>query len=77
MGDFYDRIVMMPGELPIEDQFAKMGLKLDQSDEEFADIGFQYTPVRGQGLRIRNVHGPATDILQRTEMSSTRSTDAR
>jgi predicted metalloprotease with PDZ domain len=40
LGGFYDRVVMQPGELPIEAQLAKIGLKLTKSSESVVDLGF-------------------------------------
>jgi predicted metalloprotease with PDZ domain len=53
MGDMYDEIVMKPGELPIEDALAKAGLRLNQKDEEYADLGFKYDfDMAAMGLRV-------------------------
>jgi predicted metalloprotease with PDZ domain len=43
MGDMYDQIVMKPGELPVEDALAKVGLRLSQKEEQFASLGFKYS----------------------------------
>jgi predicted metalloprotease with PDZ domain len=56
LGPFYDRVILKAGEMPIDDQLAKMGLEFQTSDESFVDIGFTATPVRGgKGLRISKV----------------------
>ncbi|AIE87959.1 M61 family metallopeptidase [Fimbriimonas ginsengisoli] len=44
MGAFYDRVVMTPGELPVEAQLAKIGLRLTKATEAFADFGFSAIP---------------------------------
>lgn len=44
MGDMYDHIVTKPGELPVEDALAKVGLTLSQSDEQYAKLGFRTRP---------------------------------
>jgi len=41
MGELYDNIVMKPGELPVEDALAKVGLRLYQKDETYANLGFR------------------------------------
>jgi predicted metalloprotease with PDZ domain len=44
LGDMYDQIVMKPGELPVEDALAKVGLTLNQTDEQYAKLGFRTRP---------------------------------
>lgn len=46
LGTMYDQIVMKPGELPVEDALAKVGLTVGQTDEQYANLGFRYTPNR-------------------------------
>ncbi len=71
LGDFYDKVVMNPGELPIEAQLAKMGCKIEEKDQSYTDIGFGLGFGRGggggagaRGPRVGNVHGPATGQLE-------------
>lgn len=40
MGDFYDRIITKPGEIPIEAQLAKLGLDLRDVDEPYGKVPF-------------------------------------
>ncbi|MEI7578217.1 MAG: hypothetical protein WCK51_15110 [Armatimonadota bacterium] len=40
MGTFYDDVVMKPGELPVEQQLAKIGKELMTVDEKFGSIPF-------------------------------------
>ncbi|MFY9234583.1 MAG: hypothetical protein WAO58_09005 [Fimbriimonadaceae bacterium] len=64
MGDFYDRIVMTPGELPVEEQLAKVGLKLAQGPESFADHGILWFASKANGgARVRIAQGPAEGNL--------------
>ncbi|HEY3780095.1 MAG TPA: hypothetical protein VGL56_03350 [Fimbriimonadaceae bacterium] len=60
LGPFYDKVVMSPGELPVEEQLAKAGLKMDEHDEPMVDVGFAAAPSRqGGGVRFARIHGPA------------------
>lgn len=65
MGDFYDRIVMKPGELPIAEQLAKMGLKFEQHTETYANAGFEISPANASpgGPQISSVGPSAADKL--------------
>jgi predicted metalloprotease with PDZ domain len=47
LGAFYDQVVMQPGELPIESQLAKVGLKLVKGSESVPDLGFDVAPASG------------------------------
>ncbi|MCB8933431.1 MAG: hypothetical protein M9921_00645 [Fimbriimonadaceae bacterium] len=65
LGPFYDKIVMQPGELPVEEQLAKIGLRMSERLDRFVDVGFDWAAVRAeQAVRVRNVHGPAKDRLR-------------
>jgi predicted metalloprotease with PDZ domain len=65
LGDFYDKVVMSPGELPVEEQLSKVGLKLHEGNEGYVDLGFRGTPLReGHGIRPQGIHGPAENMLQ-------------
>jgi len=65
LGDFYDRVVMQPGELPIERQLAKVGLKLVDAKTTTADMGVTLTPSKDdQALTVKSPHGKATDQLK-------------
>ncbi|MBS1721729.1 MAG: M61 family metallopeptidase [Armatimonadetes bacterium] len=51
MGDIYDKWVMKPGELPVEEQLAKVGLTFGKTSVSFKDPGFD--AFGGQrGLRV-------------------------
>lgn len=51
MGSIYDKWVMQPGELPVEDQLAKVGLTFGKTMVKFKDAGFD--AFGGQrGLRV-------------------------
>ena len=63
LGPFYDKVVMSPGELPIEEQLGKAGLKMDEHDEPIVDAGFRIAPGR-DGIRFAAVHGPAEGKLE-------------
>lgn len=51
MGEFFDRVVMRPGELPLEEQLAKVGLKLLENKE----------PTEGNRARWMVVEDEAAD----------------
>lgn len=58
LGPFFDRVVMKPGEMPIEEQLAKMGLKMGEEQEPFVDPGFDIAPVfQSQSVRVARVRG--------------------
>jgi len=60
LGPFYDRVVMKPGELPIEEELAKVGLAIQESDEHYASVGFRAQGnFGGGGMTVRDVAGPA------------------
>ena len=64
LGPFYDKLVMQPGELPVEAQLEKMGLRVAERMESSVDVGFEWTADKAEkGARVRNVHGAATDRL--------------
>jgi predicted metalloprotease with PDZ domain len=72
LGAFYDKVVMTPGELPVADQLAKMGLKLDEHDETFVDTGFTATSAfDGHGARVTAVSGPGQGQLQPGDIITT------
>ncbi len=65
LGPFFDKVVMSPGELPIEEQLAKVGLLIQDSDQEYADLGFSAAPSReAKGMSILRIHGAAQGVLQ-------------
>ena len=41
-GQFYDRVIMQPGDLAIEETLAKAGLKVVTSKETYVDLGFTF-----------------------------------
>ncbi len=49
LGDFYDRVIMKAGELPVEDELAKVGLKIEEHEQTFANIGFVSRPNKNDG----------------------------
>jgi predicted metalloprotease with PDZ domain len=66
LGDFYDTVIMKGGEMPMEQQLAKVGLNLTTSEKEFTDMGVTMGPGRNGGpISVRNTTGPADGKLQR------------
>jgi predicted metalloprotease with PDZ domain len=65
MGEFFDRVVMRPGELPVEEALAHAGLKVEQRTDRFVNNGIQWQP-RGENRAptITQVSGPATNLLR-------------
>lgn len=69
IADYYDRVVMQPGEMPVEEALARVGLKLTQVDEKVADLGIAATPSRNsKGMNVQTARGPAADKLQRGDI---------
>lgn len=65
LGAFYDTVVMKPGELPLEDQLAKVGLKLGKVSETITDLGFVAAAERtSNGLTVRTVTADAWPELK-------------
>jgi len=65
LGDFYDKIVMKPGELPIEDQLAKVGLKLSTEHRVDADLLVNLAPSKpDQALSTRGARGAAESLFK-------------
>ena len=65
LGPFYDSVVNQPGEKPIADQLAKMGLKLETRDESFTEVGFNAAPsFGGGGIGVGGIRGPAAGKLE-------------
>ncbi|MFI5387928.1 MAG: hypothetical protein ACHQ50_17615, partial [Fimbriimonadales bacterium] len=62
LGDMYDKIIMHGGEMPVEDQLAKVGLKLLSYNKEFSDPGFEVRP--GRGMAIARVTSPGEGKLK-------------
>jgi predicted metalloprotease with PDZ domain len=53
MGDYFDSVVMRPGELPLEEQLGKIGLRLASVERSWTDAGFDIAPLSGAtGVRV-------------------------
>lgn len=69
LGEFYDRVIRKPGELPVEEQLAKAGLQIGETDEKTVAIGFAFTPVRDRAaLRVRRVDEGAKGVLEEGDL---------
>ncbi|MBX3096954.1 MAG: M61 family metallopeptidase [Fimbriimonadaceae bacterium] len=69
MGAFYDKLIMSPGPQPIGDQLAKIGLELVTKSVPTADYGFTYAAAPAlNGLRVSQINGPATGLLEDGEL---------
>ncbi len=56
MGAFFDRVVMKAGELPLEEQMAKVGYKLYGEKQAYNDMGFEMRPSFGsRDVRLARV----------------------
>jgi predicted metalloprotease with PDZ domain len=66
MGPYYDQVILKAGQMPIDGQLAKMGLKLVETEEKFADVGFKAMPMRNgaRGLRVTSVSASAAGSLK-------------
>lgn len=49
MGPIYDKWVMSPGELPVEEELAKVGLQLVEKDETKPSLGFSWSASKNAG----------------------------
>lgn len=66
MGEYFDNLVMKPGEMPIEDALAKAGVKMGTVDEDYLDPGFTYTAGFGEpGPSINEVQGWLGDSVKK------------
>lgn len=56
LGAYYDQIVMKPGDIDVESQLAKLGLAIEQKEEPFADVGFDWSADKeAKGARVRRI----------------------
>lgn len=56
MGAFYDRVVMKPGDMALEETLAKAGITLATKQESFLDYGFTWgAGFRGANVTVRTV----------------------
>lgn len=63
LGPFFDRVVMKPGPMPIEEQLAKVGLKMAEEQESYVDLGFDLGPVfRSDTIRVVRTRDGANGI---------------
>lgn len=59
-GDFFDRVVMKPGELPVESVLLRVGLRLTQTSQKKLDRGFDITGTTGSAkVKIDELRPPA------------------
>ncbi len=63
MGPFYDKIVVNPGEMPVGDQLAKMGLTLAQGTIESTNSGFVTAPDPSGAAIVRSVSPSPKELL--------------
>jgi hypothetical protein len=55
-GPLYDKIVMQPGELPVEAALARVGLELSTQSMTRSDVGFQSQPnVAKAGMEVMSI----------------------
>lgn len=59
LGTLYDTIVLKPGELPVAEALAKLGLQSSVRDETYAKFPFRYFPVRSRN--VYEVRDPSAD----------------
>lgn len=62
LGDMYDKIIMHGGEMPVEDQLAKVGLTMSTHNKDFTDPGFEIR--QGRGMAIGKVTAPGDGKLK-------------
>ncbi len=69
MGEVYDKWIMQPGELPVEEQLAKVGLELVEEPDATVTTGASFFPgVDDEGARVTRVSGPAEGKLERGDL---------
>lgn len=69
MGEYYDRVIMKAGEMPLEEALAKMGLALAQGAETYVDHGISWSPAKAdKGARVRTAAGPAKGNLMSDDL---------
>ncbi|MBI1757003.1 MAG: hypothetical protein HYR64_07850 [Fimbriimonas ginsengisoli] len=57
LGPLFDQWVMKPGELPVEEELAKVGLRIVERDEAKVDLGFTWQAGRSVGgARVTKVN---------------------
>ncbi len=65
MGPIYDKWVMQPGELPVEEQLAKAGFLYEVAPRRVPDLGFSATQSRSdEAMRINSVKPFANGLLK-------------
>lgn len=65
MGQYYDRVVMQPGDLPVEEGLQKMGLVLEDRDQRWTNTGITVSAsVSDRAMRVASANGPAENLLQ-------------
>jgi predicted metalloprotease with PDZ domain len=63
MGEFYDQVIMNPGEMAVQETLAKAGLRIEASPVIVPDDGFSVGGFRGETLPVTEVHGSAVGVL--------------
>jgi predicted metalloprotease with PDZ domain len=64
MGYFYDQVILKPGELPLAEQLAKVGLRVYEKESVVPDLGFSHRGDRASGgLVVREPKGVAEGKL--------------
>lgn len=65
MGQFYDNVILKPGEVIVEQQLAKVGLAIQEKDETYADDGFTGAPnTDAGGIVVQSVAEFAREQLR-------------
>ncbi|MEQ1822194.1 MAG: hypothetical protein ABL949_06780 [Fimbriimonadaceae bacterium] len=63
MGLFYDDVILKSGPLKVEQQLLKLGLRIEEKDQAFANFGFGGQVNADQGYVVGFTEGPAKDKL--------------
>jgi predicted metalloprotease with PDZ domain len=66
MAEYFDKVVMQPGELPIDEQLAKIGLKLEGVERSYTDLGFDIGPITG-GVRVTRTRPVINQTVQQND----------
>lgn len=69
LGEFYDAVIMRPGEMPIEAQLAKLGLKTETEKQNYVETGFSWAPAANEkAIRVTRVREPANEVLKQGDL---------
>lgn len=63
MGPFYDKVIMHGGEMPVEEELAKVGIRMQSGSRDVADFGL-LPAIQASGMRVSKVVAGAQGKLK-------------